>query len=282
MAFKSLKTYNEEKYGGWFRLTDDRENADVIFLYRSESDAMIADMHYIKSAEYSGYVHCCGEGCPACAKNIRVQTRLFVPVYNLKTGEIQIFDRPRQFDKQLYQDVFKNFPNPSEYVFKIVRDGVANDINTHYKIQAVGKNNFKSYDQICEEFHTSFPEYYSNKCREYSISELADLLTPTAYSGSSEVQLPDYQITPRAIPEVSAPTVPFEAPVTVPVVAPEVPVVVPEVPVAAQTVLLDNPAAPVVSAEETVPFNADPEPPHQLTLGEIAETEELDEEDVHF
>ena len=58
MAFKKITDYNEEKYGRLFVLKDDKEYADVILLYRSINDVLIADIHYIKSPEYSGYVHC--------------------------------------------------------------------------------------------------------------------------------------------------------------------------------------------------------------------------------
>mgnify|MGYP007065811507 CR=1 FL=1 len=90
MAFKSMKTYNDERYHGFFLLRNDGDFADVIFLYQNIEDVLVADVHYIKSAKKSGYVHCCGEGCPACAKGIRVQTKLFIPVYN---SEMCIRDR---------------------------------------------------------------------------------------------------------------------------------------------------------------------------------------------
>ena len=65
MAFKTAREYNEDRFGGLFLLRNDGDYADVIFLYRSLDDVLIADTHYIKSADYSGYVHCCGRGCPA-------------------------------------------------------------------------------------------------------------------------------------------------------------------------------------------------------------------------
>ena len=167
MAFKSLKDYNEEKFGGLFLLRNDGDYADVVFLYPSEDDVMVGDVHYIKSSEYSGYVQCTGKGCPACAKGIRVQTKLFIPVFNITAGEVQFWDRGIRFETQLRNDVFKNFPNPTEYVFRITRHGVANSVDTTYEIQAIGKNGAYPYAQILEENHVEFPKYYLGQALRY-------------------------------------------------------------------------------------------------------------------
>lgn len=194
MAFKTARQYNEEKFGGLFLLRNDGDSADVIFLYRNLDDVLIADTHYIKSADYSGYVHCCGRGCPACEKGIRVQTKLFIPMYNLTTNQIEFWDRNVRFENQLSQDVFERYPNPSEFVFRITRHGVAGDVNTTYQIQAIGRNTAESYDQILAKFHITMPDYYEKVCRAYDSMKLSSMLSSSAAATSS---LPDYQVTPR-------------------------------------------------------------------------------------
>lgn len=199
MGFKTVQTYNEEKFGGYFLLRNDGDTADVIFLYQSTQDVLVADVHYIKSPEYSGYVHCCGKGCPACAKGIRVQTKLFIPVYNISDDEIQFFDRTMRFEPQLQQDVFSRYPNPSEYVFRITRHGAAGSVDTTYEIMAIGKNSFKSYDQILAEKNAKMPDYYSTICKEVSEFELKEMLEagdrPT--NGYSPNEDYSYSATPR-------------------------------------------------------------------------------------
>lgn len=197
MAFKSVKQYNEERYGGLFRLVNDGDSADVIFLYRSIDDVLIADTHYIKSADYSGYVHCCGRGCPACGKNIRVQPKLFIPVYNLTENEIQFWDRSVKFENQLSKDVFEKCPNPCEYVFKVIRHGVAGDINTTYEITLIGKNSQESYDQILDRFGIKMPDYYDTICKEFGAGELSTMLSNPVTNSYTD-DLPDYSVTPRA------------------------------------------------------------------------------------
>ena len=205
MAFKSVEEFNDNRYHGMFRLINDGEGADVIFLYQSMKDMLVAQAHYIKSADYSGYVHCCDKGCPACGKGIRVQTKLFVPIYNIEKDEIQFWDRSMKFEPQLEKDVFQRFPNPSEFVFRITRHGIPNDVNTTYSIEAVGKNTIGSYSQLLAKFQAKMPDYYSEIIRDVSISELSRMLQNSG-SESSGAGLPEYTPIPRSGYQSAMPT----------------------------------------------------------------------------
>lgn len=207
MAFKSVKSYNEERFGGFFLLRNDEDYADVVFLYQDSDDVLVADAHYIKSADYTGYVHCCGRGCPACAKGIRTQTKLFIPVYNIAANEIQYFDRSMKFEPQLQQDVFSKYPNPSEYVFRITRHGAAGSIDTKYQIVAIGKNTFKPFGQILAEQHASMPEHYNTVCKEVSEVELRSMLNSGDGANGSYSPSEPYAATPRSYTPAPTPTV---------------------------------------------------------------------------
>ena len=204
MAFKSLNTYNEERYGNFFTLPNDGDHADVIFLYHNSNEALVADVHYIKSNDYSGYVHCCNRGCPACGKNIRIQTKLFIPMYNITEDKIQFWDRTTRFEPQLQQDVFKGYPNPSEYVFRITRKGAARDVNTTYQIQAVGKNSVMSIEEILAKHNATFPDYYSAVCKELTPSQMSEYLN-SSDSVNSGAPIQDYSVTYGAAPRSAAP-----------------------------------------------------------------------------
>lgn len=201
MAFRKVSEYNEEKYGNFFLLRNDGDSAEVVFLYGSLDDVLVADVHYIKSDEYTGYVHCCGKGCPACANDIRIQEKLFIPVYNITEGKIQFFDRSKRFDAQLQEQVFQRFPNPSAYVFTITRHGAARDVNTTYDIRVTGTNS-TPLEQILRDNNASLPDYYSVICKEVSSLELSRMLekhgpSSNGSSYSSTADLPDYSVTPR-------------------------------------------------------------------------------------
>jgi hypothetical protein len=212
MGFKSIEEYNDDRYKNLFRLTDNGDTAQVIFLYQNKREMLMTNAHYIKSNEYSGYVHCLGTGCPACAKGVRIQAKkVFIPLYVVScpnhpeyNGTIKFWDRTTNFEQQMDRAVFRNFPNASEFIFTIVRHGEPHDINTTYDIKAEYKNTHKSYDEICAQFNALFiphtdeeatRTYYENICRSCTVEELSRYLSAGSASSST---LGDYVATPRA------------------------------------------------------------------------------------
>lgn len=219
MAFKTANKYNEERFGKFFMLRNDGDSADVIFLYQDPDDVLVADVHYLKSENYSGYAHCNGHGCPACAKNIRVQTKLFIPLYNIDADEIQFFDRTMRFEPQLKHDLFDRYPNPSQCIARITRHGVAGSVDTKYTIEVIGKNTIAPYDSILAKFNAKMPDYYNEVCRELTNTEMSAMLNSSNIgniANSSYNELPDYTPSPRVSipapvaepPQYSAPAVP--------------------------------------------------------------------------
>lgn len=243
MAFKTIKQYNEERYGGLFLLRDDEDYADVIFMYRSVDDVLQADVHYIKSNEYTGYAHCCGAGCPACAKNIRVQSKLFIPLYNIEAKEVQFFDRNIRWEQQLQRDVLSRYSNPSEYIFRITRHGVSGDTDTYYTITCIAHNDLLSYDAICAKLGIQLPDYYSSVCRELSIPEMSLYLEASGRPAKvdANIPMPEYKISPRVAP--SAVINPVE-----PIGSTEVPEPA-EAPIQATPVIPTSYDSPISSAE---------------------------------
>lgn len=213
MAFKSVNEYN----GNLFKLPNDNDSADVVFLYRSSAEQLIADAHYIKSPDYSGYAHCCGAGCPACARGWKVENHFFIPLYNVQNDRIEFFDRTTRFLSQMAA-VFSAYPNPSEYVFKIIRHGAAGSRDTRYEIRLAGRNTHMSYDSILAQFNATMPEYYENVVRTLSIEQMTAMInsqasatsTPGFKPASDIDNLQEYVPTPRAgyqsaIPEAYVP-----------------------------------------------------------------------------
>lgn len=267
MAFKSLSKYQEDKNGEFFVLPNDGDHADVIFLYRSIDDVLVADVHYISSSEYKGYAHCCEKGCPACnygERGIRLDHKIFIPLYNVEKNKIEFWDRSTFFEQTLQKYVFGPFPNPSETIFRITRHGEANSRDTKYEITPVYRNTSMPYDKILSDFGITLPAGYSAVCREMSIAEMSACLNGTG-SGSN---LPDYGYTP--VPRGSASPEDFQSGPVVetpqysapPEVAPpvadlpeaELPVAgLPAHDIASEVPFDegDSPAAPVESSEQT-------------------------------
>ena len=208
MAFKSINEVKAEKYSGKFILENDGDTAFVIFLYRSSNDMLAANAHYIKSNSYNGYVHCNEGGCAACAKGLRIQTKLFVPMLVMtingnSVNEIQFWDRNMNFEPVLSQAVFKNFADPSAYIFQITRHGVHGSKETTYTITVADSNKIP-FDQIMSDYNVSFPAVYEKVIKEVDNATLSQwLATANAANTATNTAVPQYVATPR----VSAPQV---------------------------------------------------------------------------
>lgn len=193
MAFKTMKEYQEQQYGNPFMLRNDGDSADVIILYQSIDDVMIGEAHYIKAADFSGYVQCNGKGCAACGRGLRVQTKLFIPLYNIEANEIQFFDRNARFQSVLMDQVFKMYPNPCNFVWRITRHGAAGSVDTTYSFVPIARNTVKSYFDILNQFGITFPEGYGQIAKECPNSEIMELLG----GNTAASNLGAYAATPR-------------------------------------------------------------------------------------
>lgn len=206
MAFKKMQDIEQSRYNKFLRLENDGDSIVGLFLYNSYDDVLLADVHYVKSRDYSGYVHCCGDGCPMCARGIQIRNKLFVPFLvladlnsNFDQNTIVFWDRNIGFNHQLRKDVFNKYPNPTELVFKVTRHGAYRDINTTYSITPV--SNFRSdVDEVLKDMDVVFPEYYENIVRSVDIVTLSDWMNENSHS-SDTAYVPEqnynYQATPR-------------------------------------------------------------------------------------
>lgn len=204
MAFKSLSQYQEDKNGEFFVLPNDGDSADVVFLYKSVNDVLVADVHYIMSPGYKGYAHCCGgPNCPGCNyigpnskyRGLRLDHKIFIPLYNIQKNKIEFWDRSTFFEQVLQKQVFGPFPNPSETVFKITRRGESGSRDTKYDIQPIARNSSLPYEKILSQFGVTFPDYYSVVCKEMSAAEMSAALSSS--NGPSDLEDYGYVPVPR-------------------------------------------------------------------------------------
>ena len=199
MAFKKFSDFVEEKNGLFFTLPNNGDSAEVIFLYQSVDDVLVADVHWISSSAFKGYAHCLGDrnSCPACAYRtqkgygIRKDTTIFIPLYNIDKKRVEFWQRSYRFENVLQQSVFKNYPNPSEFVFKITRNGEAGDPATRYSIVPSARNSSYPYAQILTDFQMTMPESYDLICKELTFEQMDGYLKSDTPS-----DLPDYSYTP--------------------------------------------------------------------------------------
>lgn len=212
MALERWVDSNAKKTGIQFKLLDDGDSANVIFLYRSIEDVLRGGVHYLKSNTYTGDVFCLGAGCPACARGIRLKNKLFVPLFNLSTNRFEIWYLNESFMSVLRTAVFRICPNPSEIVFQITRHGEHGDPSTRYDITAVGKNGSHPYEKIIADYNINIEEAIDGICKEFDSAAMTTMINEydASYSnrkassannasGNSDnyANLPNYQVTPR-------------------------------------------------------------------------------------
>ena len=208
MGFKTIADYNDDRYHGMFLLKNDGDSSDVIFMYPSVDYVMVGNTHYVKSPDYNGYVHCLDKGCPICAKGLRIQPKLFIPLYVVESDEVLFWDRSLKFNQVLESEVFSKYPNPIDYVFRITRRGAAGDLNTRYSIQLVGKNTSASYEKICQHLGIEFPDYYETICKSCTFDEAQSNLMTDNTPVVDVDAMPDYKLSPRISSNSEVPELP--------------------------------------------------------------------------
>lgn len=210
MAFRTVVEAKAEMYAGKFVLENDGDEAYAIFLYRDKLDMLEARAHYIKSTEYSGYVHCLEHDCPACKKGFREQRKLFIPMLVMEVNgqpvnEVRYWDRNMKFEPTLSQAIFKNYADPSLYVFKITRIGAHGSKDTKYSIIVAGKNN-APFDKILSDYGVSFPAHYENIIKMVDANTMSQwLATSTTSNSNANTEVPAYVPTPRVNVQNTAP-----------------------------------------------------------------------------
>lgn len=143
-----------DKYGGnsggrtnFFSLKDDGDKAYVHILGNDMNDFPGYAVHRVPVGDSFRYVNCLREAgapvtdCPFCAKGksdpeiSKVYAKLFIPLYNCDTDEVQIWERGKTFFRDLASFCSHN-PNASEVVTEIERRGRKGDTSTTYGLYA--------------------------------------------------------------------------------------------------------------------------------------------------
>lgn len=123
--------------GSFFTLKDDKDKANVRFLYRTMDDVEGHSVHRVQVGDKERYVNCIREynepldKCPFCAAQLKVQARLFVKLYNEDSKECQIWERSKAYFQRL-AGLANHFNPLCDEVIEVCRNGKKGDTNTTY------------------------------------------------------------------------------------------------------------------------------------------------------
>ena len=130
--------YGNSQKGSFFVLKNDKDKAQVRFLYNGMEDIKGELVHKVSVGDKDRYVSCLRtysdpiDKCPFCAAQMKVQPRLFLKLYNEDAGEVQIWERGKTYYQTLagYASRYKPLYNE---VIEIERHGKAGDQQTTYQ-----------------------------------------------------------------------------------------------------------------------------------------------------
>lgn len=151
-----------DKYGGqggagFFQLKEDKEVAQVRFMYASVDDIVGDTVHEIDMVDENGrvlmgkngrprkrYVNCLRDYkdpvdvCPFCREGKYTVVKLFIPIYNIDEDKVQIWERGKTWFKKL-TSMASRYPNMVGQIFEIERDGASGDQQTQYNVYPIGQ-----------------------------------------------------------------------------------------------------------------------------------------------
>lgn len=149
----------------YFSLKNDKDIAQVRFLYDTVEDVVGYSVHEIEVNGNKRYVNCLRaynepiDNCPLCSKGSKIIAKLYIPllVYNLNgKPEVQLWERGKNWWSKL-SSIGSRYNPICGTVFEIERNGKAGDTQTTYETYPIEQNDGTTLAQIKEEFEITDP-----------------------------------------------------------------------------------------------------------------------------
>lgn len=169
-----IENYGQQSgSGSYFSLKDDRDKATVRFMYESADDIEGYSVHKLKVGDKERYVNCNRhsynspiDDCPLCKAGVKVQAKLFVPLYDENSQSIKIWERGKQFYTKLCS-LCDRYGNLISRTFEIERNGKKGDTKTTYEVYPLERD-----DSVREDF-PEIPEIIGGIVLDKSADEMS-------------------------------------------------------------------------------------------------------------
>lgn len=139
--------YSQSNAGSYFALKDDKDTARVRFLYKTVDDIVGYAVYRVQVGDKERYVNAIRaynepiENDPFAMAGYKVQAKLFIPLYNEDTGEVQIWERGKTYFSRLASMANRYNPLYNEIV-EIERNGKKGDQTTDYQFYPIDNKEF--------------------------------------------------------------------------------------------------------------------------------------------
>ena len=133
----------------FFTLKNDKETARVRFMYNGMGNVEGYSVHEVTVGDKRRYVNCIREYtdpksvCPLCAAGNFQKAKLFVPLYDVDTQEVKLWERGKRFFGDLGSlcSRYSSADTPLvSHIFEIERRGKPKDTSTTYGIYEIDKD----------------------------------------------------------------------------------------------------------------------------------------------
>jgi hypothetical protein len=144
----------EQEYSGngigFFSLKDDGDEAIVRIMHNGCADYDILTTHQIQVGGKYTQVDCLGDGCPLCNAGVKIRNRFFIHMIQYvkdENGQIVakpvVWDRAAKSMSEKLNAMLQEYGPLSDCIFKIRRNGKAQDKNTTYEIMFANPNVYR-------------------------------------------------------------------------------------------------------------------------------------------
>lgn len=146
-----VDNYGGQGGTGFFYLKEDKEVARVRFMYSGIDDVEGMSVHQVEINDKKRYVNCLREyndpidKCPFCREKKFTSAKLFVPIYDVDTGNVKIWERGKKFFGKI-SSICSRYPNTVSHIFEIERNGRKGDTSTTYEIYETEKDDITLED----------------------------------------------------------------------------------------------------------------------------------------
>ena len=178
-----VDNYGGQGGGGYFSLKNDKDVARVRFMYRGIEDVEGYAVHEISVDDKKRYVNCLRsyneplEKCPFCAAKQFQTAKLFIPLYNIDTDRVEVWERGKKFFGKM-SGICARYPDTVSHIFEIERNGKKGDTGTTYEIYEVDKDNTTLEDL------PELPKILGGIVLDKSAEEMNDFLRTGSFSNT--------------------------------------------------------------------------------------------------
>jgi hypothetical protein len=189
-SMEEFDSYSPE-LTGYFSLKNDGDTCRVRFMYESMNDLEGHCVHKVNLRNGGfRFVDCLrsydepAENCPLCSSpntdDRKLQSKIWVPIYKVETGEAVLWERGKSFYKNTLYPLMVEKGKPfCGNIFTIERHGAAGDMSTTYEVV------FESFDDTVLDDFDEIPNPADNIILSKTYEELEKFVKTRTFDDDS-------------------------------------------------------------------------------------------------